>query len=293
MATVDSLRTHLVEELTDLLSAEEQLTEALPQMAQSASDASLKRAFQKHLGETERHLERVKQALRSLGETPKSKTCEAMEGLLEEGQTMMKSAPEGPLRDAVMITGAQKVEHYEIASYGTVRTYARVLGETDVAELLQSTLDEEKAADEKLTEIAERSVNQRAAQAWASQSEEPGLFERVGEIVGTASRQLPKVMQAAKSSPGSRHRAASKGTARQPYTPGREEIEREAVQARRQSIGPEVPTHAVAESGAPLERRLSAAAADMKVCYDRPGLLRSFSRRVGSGQPIPTCIRTA
>jgi ferritin-like metal-binding protein YciE len=190
MATVDSLRTHLVEELADLLDAEQQLTRALPKLAGSATSKQLKGAFQKHLKETHTHVARIKDAMRELGERPASKTCEGMQGLLEEGESMMNEAPAGALRDAVMITGAQKVEHYEMASYGTARTYAQVLGEAAVARLLQRTLDEEKAADVKLTQIAEGSVNEQAANAWQSQEseddEEDGVLSRTADWAGTA-----------------------------------------------------------------------------------------------------------
>jgi ferritin-like metal-binding protein YciE len=151
---VDSLRTHLIDELKDLLDAENQLTSALPKLASSASTPALRTAFQKHLKETRGHIARLNEAMRELGERPRRKTCEAMEGLLTEGEKMMNEAPEGALRDAVMITAAQKVEHYEMATYGTVRTYAEVLGERGVARLLAQTLKEEKAADAKLTMIA-------------------------------------------------------------------------------------------------------------------------------------------
>ena len=162
MAQIDSLRTHLIEELADTLDAERQLTKALPKMARAAASAKLKAAFQSHLKETERHVERIKQALQQLGERTASKTCEGMQGLLEEGETLMNEAPGGALRDAVMITSAQKVEHYEIASYGTVRTWARLCGQEEAANLLQETLDEESQTDERLTELAESIVNPRA-----------------------------------------------------------------------------------------------------------------------------------
>ena len=163
MASVASLREHLVEELNDLLSAEQQLIEALPQMQEKASDRQLKAAFRSHLAQTRGHEKRVAQALKQLGEEADSKTCEAMEGLLEEGQELMESADPGALLDAMLITAAQKVEHYEIATYGTVRTYARVIGERGVARLLDQTLKEEKAADKKLTSIAEGAVNRKAS----------------------------------------------------------------------------------------------------------------------------------
>ena len=182
---VDSLRAHLVDELIDLRSAEEQLTKALPKLAGSATSKPLRTAFEKHLKETRAHITRLDQALRDLGEKARSKTCEAMQGLLEEGETVMNKTPEGPLRDAVMITGAQKVEHYEIASYGTARTYAQVLGETTVARLLAQTLKEEKAADLTLTQIAEKSVNEEAADEWLSHTEE-GMLVRSAEWAGRA-----------------------------------------------------------------------------------------------------------
>jgi ferritin-like metal-binding protein YciE len=200
MAAVDSLHAHLVEELTDLRDAETQLTEALPKLAQSASSKELRAAFQKHLKETRTHLTRIDQALRALGEKPSSKTCEAMKGLLKEGDSHMKKAPAGALRDAVLITGAQKVEHYEMASYGTARTYAQVLGQPQVARLLEQTLKEEKAADRTLTDIAERSVNEDAAEEFQSQSEEGPLVRTsawAGRASGMAVRQLSRTARRA------------------------------------------------------------------------------------------------
>jgi ferritin-like metal-binding protein YciE len=170
MASVASLREHLVEELNDLVNAEQQLIEALPQMAERATHRSLRAAFKAHLGETKQHEKRATQALKQLGETASGKTCEAMKGLLEEGQELMDAADAGALRDAMMITAAQKVEHYEIATYGTVRTYASLLGEKGVARLLEQTLKQEKAADKKLTTIAEGTVNRRAAKEFKEQT---------------------------------------------------------------------------------------------------------------------------
>jgi len=198
MAFVASLREHLVEELNDLLSAEQQLIEALPQMQEKASNRQLKAAFRSHLAQTRGHEKRVSQALKQLGEEADAKTCEAMEGLLEEGQELMDSADAGALLDAMLITAAQKVEHYEIATYGTVRTYAQVLGERGVARLLDQTLREEKAADKKLTSIAEGTVNARAAKEWQQQSSmmESGtdMLEKgakwVGATVGSAVKRV-------------------------------------------------------------------------------------------------------
>ena len=205
MAAVDSLHAHLVEELTDLRDAETQLTQALPKLAQAATSKALRTAFEKHLKETRTHLTRLDQALRELGEKPSSKTCQAMKGLLKEGNRHMKNAPEGSLRDAVLITGAQKVEHYEMASYGTARTYARVLGEVKVAQLLERTLAEEKAADRTLTGIAERSVNEEAAEEWEAQADEGPLMRTAvwaGQASGMAVRELARTMRRAASTVG-------------------------------------------------------------------------------------------
>jgi ferritin-like metal-binding protein YciE len=213
MARVDSLQAHLVEELQDLLDAEHQLTKALPRMAKAASSPSLRQAFTKHLAETRQHAERLKQALRALGQAASSKTCDGMKGLLEEAEHMMNNTPEGALRDAVMITGAQKVEHYEIASYGTVATYAYVLGEQPAMRLLRQTLREEKAADQKLTQIAERAVNEEAADEWQSQE---SLMEQSAKWASAAassvSRQLTK---------GARRAAAAMGVANERSRTGR------------------------------------------------------------------------
>jgi ferritin-like metal-binding protein YciE len=217
MMATDSLRTHMVEELTDLLDAEHQLTSALPKMAKAASTPALRNAFTRHLQETRTHVTRVSDALRQLGEKPSRKTCEAMKGLLTEGEEMMNQAPEGVLRDAVMITAAQKVEHYEMASYGTVRTYAQVLGHSQVARLLGRTLKEEKAADSKLTAIAERSVNEKASMEWSSQ-EEQGFVQRgtewVSGAMNAASRQLAGTARRAAASIGIANERTSRSRSR-------------------------------------------------------------------------------
>jgi ferritin-like metal-binding protein YciE len=210
---VNSLRMHLIEELTDLLDAEEQLTKALPKMATMATSASLKTAFQRHLTETRGQITRLNEALRRLGEKPRRKTCEGMKGLLSEGRDVMNKTPQGPLRDAVMIAAAQKVEHYEMASYGTARTYAEVLGEPGVARLLEQTLRQEKAADAKLTTIAEASVNEDAAHEWQSQVSDAGILERsalwLGRAVGSARRQWAGGARSAAGSKGVVHERKS------------------------------------------------------------------------------------
>jgi ferritin-like metal-binding protein YciE len=202
MASMASLREHLVEELSDLLNAEQQLVEALPQMAERASSRELRAAFKGHLAETKQHEKRVGQALKQLGEEASGKTCEAMEGLLQEGQDLMEGSEPGALQDAMLITAAQKVEHYEIATYGTVRTYATVVGERGVARLLQQTLKEEHAADRKLTKIAEGSVNRRASEEYHEQSSSAtDMVQKgaawVGSTVGGALKRVMPKSQAA------------------------------------------------------------------------------------------------
>jgi len=164
MPSITTLQDLLIDELKDLYSAEKQLLKALPKMADAASDAPLRQAILDHLEETRQHVTRLEQAFTSLGETPKAKTCKAMQGLLAEGEkTITKKAPD-PLRDAGLIGAAQRVEHYEIAAYGTARAFAEELGLDDVAGLLQTTLDEEGAADKKLTDLAS-TVNKTASLA--------------------------------------------------------------------------------------------------------------------------------
>jgi ferritin-like metal-binding protein YciE len=191
MSESTSLRRHLIDELRDLLDAEQQITRALPHFADAATTPPLKQAFQKHLKETKRHIDRLNQALAALGEAPRPKRCVGMRGIIAEGNEMMGTSPKGALRDAIMISGAQKVEHYEMAAYGTARTYAEVLGRSDVARLLADSLQEEKAADLKLTEIAEQAVNQHAADEVHKQSS-AGILEQsaewVGSTVGAAAR---------------------------------------------------------------------------------------------------------
>ena len=159
---LDSLRTLWIEELRDLYSAETQLVKALPKMAKKATNPELKEAFESHLEETRNHVERLEEIFSRLGKKPTGKTCKAMKGLIEEGSEMMQEDGPESVLDAGIISAAQKVEHYEIAGYGTARTFASILGEDEAEDLLQETLDEEGAADEKLTEIAEGVVNEEA-----------------------------------------------------------------------------------------------------------------------------------
>jgi ferritin-like metal-binding protein YciE len=160
---LDSLETLFVEELRDLYSAETQLVKALPKMAKRASSEELKQAFEEHLDLTREHVERLDEIFENLGKPAKGKTCKAMKGLIEEGSEVLEEQGEASVIDAALIAAAQKVEHYEIATYGTVRTWAEMLDQDDAVDLLQQTLDEESETDEKLTEIAESTINATAA----------------------------------------------------------------------------------------------------------------------------------
>jgi ferritin-like metal-binding protein YciE len=160
---LNTLEQLYVSELRDIYSAENQLLKALPKMAKGASSPELKDAFQKHLEQTKGHVERLEELFEQLDESPKGKTCHGMKGLIEEGSELLKEDGEDSVLDAGMIVAAQKVEHYEIASYGSVRTFANLLGRDEEAKLLQSTLDEEAETNEILNQLAESVVNPEAA----------------------------------------------------------------------------------------------------------------------------------
>ncbi|MCI0747221.1 MAG: ferritin-like domain-containing protein [Verrucomicrobia subdivision 3 bacterium] len=162
------LRDLFLQELADIYDAEHQLLKALPRMAEAAVDAELKEAFSEHLKQTQTHVDRLKQVFEKLGHPAKGKPCKAMQGLIAEGEERIKEYA----GDAALICAAQKVEHYEIASYGTVCSWARLLEEEDAEELLNITLDEEKAADQKLTDVAEETINIEAAEGEAEAEEE-------------------------------------------------------------------------------------------------------------------------
>ncbi len=151
---LNSLNTLLVHELRDLYSAETQLLEALPQMAQVATHDELKQAFNEHESQTRQQIERLRDIFDRLGESPEGEHCEAMEGLIEEGQEIIEQQGDAVVKDAALIAAAQRAEHYEIAGYGTARTYANELGMTEAANLLDETLSEEKNTDERLTKLA-------------------------------------------------------------------------------------------------------------------------------------------
>jgi ferritin-like metal-binding protein YciE len=172
MAKITTLEDLLVEELKDLLDAENQLTKALPKMAKAASAEELKQAFQEHLEVTKGQVERLKQVFEQLGVPAKGKKCEAMKGLITEGQELMDEDVEPELLDAGLIGAAQKVEHYEMAGYGTAREMAERLGHKEAAQLLNETLKEEETTDKKLTMIARKVVNKRAASVGQQGQEE-------------------------------------------------------------------------------------------------------------------------
>jgi ferritin-like metal-binding protein YciE len=163
--TLNSLDDLFIVQIQDLYDAEQRLTKALPKMAEAASSKTLKVAFQSHLRETEQHVARLEEVFQAIGLTPERETCEAMKGLIAEGDEAISAGGDPDVRDAALIAAAQRVEHYEIAGYGTVRTLATQLGRKELAQILQKTLDEEAACDKKLTKIAESSVNTAAARS--------------------------------------------------------------------------------------------------------------------------------
>lgn len=160
MSTLQDL---YLDELRDLLSAESQIIKALPKMAKKANSPDLQKAFENHLEESKVHVERLTKIFEMLGEKPRAKKCKGIEGILEEGKEFMEEA-EGDVMDAGLIASAQRVEHYEMAAYGTLRTYAKLLGDDAAAKLLQKTLDEEGNTDKKLTRLAETGINVEAVE---------------------------------------------------------------------------------------------------------------------------------
>jgi ferritin-like metal-binding protein YciE len=184
---MESLRDLYIHELKDLYSAENQLVKALPKMAKAATAKSLKAGFEKHLKETREHVERLKKVFSELGVSPGMKKCKAMEGLIEEGEHVIEEDAAPEVKDAALIAAAQRVEHYEMAGYGCVRTYAGLLGDKKAAQTLQKTLDEEGATDKKLTELAkginvkaEKPPKRSARRKKASKS----IGKRIKEAVG-------------------------------------------------------------------------------------------------------------
>lgn len=206
---MQSLKELYIDELKDLYSAEKQLVKALPKMAKNATNPELKEAFTNHLQETEGHVERLEQIFEMLGERAGGKKCKGMEGLIEEAKELLEEDATEEVLDAGMISKAQHVEHYEMAGYGTVRAYARLLGLDEQADLLQETLDEEGHANDLLTQIAESSVNVEAEvggdeEEATSQRGDRQVKRSVAKEGGTRSR----------TSGGNRGRGTSRSTSR-------------------------------------------------------------------------------
>jgi ferritin-like metal-binding protein YciE len=165
--SLDSLEKLFLEELKDIYNAEKQILRALPRMAKAAETRELERAFTNHLRETEGQVQRLERIFKDLGQPARGKACKGMEGLIEEGKEILEKEGEPAVIDAALISAAQRVEHYEIAAYGCLRTYAQLLGYSQAEKLLEQTLQEEEATDKKLTQLGEGGINQAAATAGA------------------------------------------------------------------------------------------------------------------------------
>ena len=172
MAEMGTLHDAFVDELRDTYDAEKQLTKALPKMAKAANSPELREAIESHLEETRQQVERLEQVFESLDEKAKGKHCDGIAGIIQEAQAIMQEDFDESTADAVLIAAAQRAEHYEMAAYGTLVAWARAMGHDDAADLLQETLDEEKAADEKLNSLAEGGINEEAASGAHGEDEE-------------------------------------------------------------------------------------------------------------------------
>jgi ferritin-like metal-binding protein YciE len=175
---IETMQELYVDVLKDLYDAEQQILKALPKMAKAANSEELRDGFQKHVAQTQIHVERLDQVFEQMGETPKRKKCKAIEGLLEEGKEVMDSVSDPEVLDAGLIAAAQKVEHYEIATYGCARTYAELLDQGGATDLLQQTLDEEKLTDQKLTELALNQINLEAAEDGSAAGDDKPMTRR-------------------------------------------------------------------------------------------------------------------
>ena len=200
MAGIDSLESLLQDELKDIYDAEKQITKALPKMIKKAGADELRSAFEEHLQQTEQQIERLEQVFEQLELPARGKKCVGMQNLIKEGQDMIADAEDEDTRDALMIAAAQKIEHYEIAAYGTLRVWANLLGHGEAASLFEETLEEEKETDQRLTSIAESFVNQAAADEGDQDEEE---------------EEQPRSRGGARRSPQSRARAGAAGSRQQ------------------------------------------------------------------------------
>ena len=186
MTEAGTLHDAFIDELRDAYDAEKQLTKALAKLAKAASNTQLRDAFEMHREETQGHVERLEQVFESLDEKVRGKHCDGIAGIIEEGKSVMEEDFDEATMDACLIAGGQRAEHYEMAAYGTLVGWAQVLGHTEAAKLLQQTLDEEKAADKKLSGLAEGGINQSAADDAQSDDEDPEP-----EPVGAAAKKTP------------------------------------------------------------------------------------------------------
>ena len=217
MAKVDTLQSLFVQELRALLDAEKQLVRTLPRMARMATSPTLSSALREHLEETRGHVSRLEQALESLGLRASSKKCVGMQGLIEDGEETIDEAEDGPVRDAALIGAAQRTEHYEMAGYGTARTFATLLGHAGIASVLETTLNEEKAADAKLTTIAEAMVNPEAAAEPPAGDDRSGFAARTAEWLGsTAGAAVGQIGRMAGRLAGAGQKMGSSGAVRRP-----------------------------------------------------------------------------
>jgi ferritin-like metal-binding protein YciE len=164
---IENLEDLFLEQIEDLYDAEQRLVKALPKMAEASTSSQLRQAFDSHLEETKGHVRRLEQVFQAMRKKPKGQTCDAMKGLVAEGEDMISNTEQSPLRDAGLIAAANRVEHYEIAAYGSVLAFAKTLGIQEALALLDATLTEEKKADQKLTQLAETSINESAARGAA------------------------------------------------------------------------------------------------------------------------------
>ena len=194
MADAGTLHDAFIDELRDAYDAEKQLTKALPRMAKAASSPELRTAFEEHLEETRGQIERLEQVFGSLDEKVRGKHCEGIAGIIEEGKSVMEEDFDDATMDACLIAGGQRAEHYEMAAYGTLIAWAKAMGHMDAVDLLQQNLDEEKAADEKLSALAEGGINQSAADA--GESEEESEDEEEPAAVGAGGKRSPSKAKA-------------------------------------------------------------------------------------------------
>jgi ferritin-like metal-binding protein YciE len=188
MPDAGTLHDAFIDELRDTYDAERQLTKALPKLAKAASNPQLREAFQTHLEETQGHVERLEQVFASIGEKVRGKHCDGIAGIIEEGKSIMGEEFDDATMDACLIAAGQRAEHYEMAAYGTLVAWARAMGHDEAADLLQETLEEEKAADEKLTELAEGGINETAAESAHGEEEEEEEEEPVAATSGARKR---------------------------------------------------------------------------------------------------------